>query len=52
LAWSKAVGDDEDLVEEADAVVCHDAACSDEVAGGSWPCRARIALDAAPYLAC
>ena len=51
LAWSESAGCDEELAREADAIVWGGAARSDDEVGGSGHRRARIALDAAPYLA-
>ena len=51
LAWNEGTGCDAELAREADTTVWGNAACSGDKAGGSSHHRARIALDAARYLA-
>jgi hypothetical protein len=51
LARSEGTGRDKELTKEANTVVWGGATCSNDEAGGSSHRRARIALDAAPYLA-
>jgi len=50
LAWSEGAGRDGELAGEADTTVWGSVACSGDEAGGSSHRRARIALDATPYL--
>ena len=51
LAQSEGASRDRELAREADTTVWGGAACSDDKAGGSSHHRARIVVDAAPYLA-
>jgi hypothetical protein len=50
LAWSEGTGHDRELAREANIVVWGGATCSGNEAGGSCHRRARITLDATPYL--
>ena len=51
LAQSEGTSRDGELARVADTTVWGGAACSNDKAGGLGHRRARIALDAAPYLA-
>ena len=52
LARSEGTGRDEEIAGEADIAMWGGVACSGDEVGGLGHRRARIALDAAPYLAC
>lgn len=50
LTQHEAAHVDKELTGEADVIVWDDAAGSGDLAGGSCHCRAKITLDATPYL--